>query len=77
MKITEAIEILKEIQEEGVSKNVNESLCAIIASLEDTHDLNIHKALSILDDMANDATIPSHIRTQLWSVTCLLEHCSE
>lgn len=76
MDFQDIIEMLQEIQEDRVPKNVSKQVDDIIACLsnEETEDTTkIHKTLSILDDIANDVNVASHIRTMFWNITSILE----
>jgi uncharacterized protein (UPF0147 family) len=75
-KFGSIIEELQELQEEGVSKSISVRIESIILNLQtqDKDDsIKINKALSILDEIANDAHIEPDIRTMFWNVSSILE----
>ncbi len=69
------IEELELIREEGVPKNIKENISNIIDYLRSTSEdsTKINKALTVLDDIANDINLESHSRTQFWNLTSILE----
>jgi uncharacterized protein (UPF0147 family) len=75
MNFNDVIELLEEIKEEGVPKNIAQQIDAIILYLNQEEDSasKVHKVLSLLDDIANDANIAPHVRTQLWNISSILE----
>lgn len=70
------IEELQFLEEEGVPKNVKKSIDDIKEVFNDEsleRSIKISKALSILDDVANDINLASHSRTQFWNLSSMLE----
>jgi uncharacterized protein (UPF0147 family) len=70
------IELLEELQKEGVPKNLKLFVSEVISELKTTKEeksIKINKALAILDEIANDAKISSDLRTQFWNVSSILE----
>lgn len=75
MKFDNVIEMLKEMLEEGVPKNIQSDIENIISCLESDADevTKVHKALSVLDEIANDVNLASHTRTEFWNLSSVLE----
>jgi len=70
------IEELNFIKEEGVPRNVKDNIDLIIVYLNDSsaeESTKINKALTILDDVANDINLASHSRTSFWNLSSMLE----
>lgn len=70
------VEELSFVEEEGVPKNVRAHISDIIECLNDKDaedSTKINKALSVLDEMANDINLASHSRTSFWNLSSLLE----
>jgi uncharacterized protein (UPF0147 family) len=70
------VEAIKEVQEEtSLPKAVRVKLDEIIAILEGPGDrrLKASKVLSELEDLTDNAHLPSFIRTQLWNIASMLE----
>ena len=75
--IISLVETLSQIeQDDCVPKNVRTRLQNAMAALqENTKDnkINANKALQELDEVSDDANVPSYIRTQIWNVCSVLE----
>lgn len=69
------IEELDLLREEGVPKNVSGFIEEIMACLKQDSDdsTKINKALSILDEIANDINLAAHSRTSFWNLSSMLE----
>ncbi|MBW2980536.1 UPF0147 family protein [Candidatus Woesearchaeota archaeon] len=75
-QVDQVIEFLSDLKEEsGVPKNVKSKIQEIINSLHDRSDISIkiNKALTNLEEIADDANMQSYTRTQIWNVISLLE----
>jgi uncharacterized protein (UPF0147 family) len=75
-QVEEVIDFLSALQEDtGVPKNVKMKIQEIVDSLQDTSDISIkiNKALSDLEEIAEDSNMQSFTRTQIWNVISLLE----
>ncbi len=75
-QVSQVIEFLSDLREDsGVPKNVKLKIQEIISSLEDHTDISIkiNKALTDLEEIAEDVNMQSYTRTQIWSVISLLE----
>ena len=75
-KVGGIITSLSELQEDAtVPRNVRVSVQSIITSLKDEKELpmKISRALSLLDEIANDINLQSYTRTQIWNIISLLE----
>lgn len=64
------------LEEQGTPRNVREKVNGMIALLKGDGDarMKADRLLMQLDDMQSDVNIPSYIRTQLWSISGMLEH---
>jgi uncharacterized protein len=72
--ITTGLEMLME--DTSVPRNIRRNAEAIKALLTDQSkplDMRKAKAISTLDDMANDPNIPMHGRTLVWNIMSQLE----
>ncbi|MBR9676188.1 hypothetical protein GOV05_04210 [Candidatus Woesearchaeota archaeon] len=71
--ITEHLEELRE--DTSLSKNIREKIGSMIKILEEETELSlkVNKALSALEEIADDNMIPTYTRTQLWNIASLLE----
>lgn len=75
-QVEQVIEFLSDLEgESGVPKNVKSKIQGIISELKDRKDISIkiNKALTELEEIADDANMQSYTRTQIWSVISLLE----
>lgn len=75
-KLNEVISYLKEIEADAtLPKNVKNKLGAVIKLLEAKGEVSIKvsKALNELEQLAEDMSTPSEVRTQLFGVTSKLE----
>lgn len=79
MEFQEIIEYLEDLEWDGVPKNIKKELQLVLEYLKQ-EDLEVmtrvHKALSILDELANDPNILADTRAQLWNISSLLESVS-
>ena len=78
---SQIINMLDELQEDtSVSKNVKTKIQAmkqeLIDASEENLSLTVNKLLSDLEDLSSDVNIPMFVRTQIWSVTSMLETLS-
>ena len=78
---SQIINMLDELQEDtSVSKNVKTKIQAmkqeLINTSEENLSLTVNKLLSDLEDLSSDVNIPMFVRTQIWSVTSMLETLS-
>lgn len=70
------IEALTELQNEsGVPRNVKLGIGNTISTLKDDADpqIRIHKALNILEELAEERNLQPYTRTQLFNMVSLLE----
>ena len=72
-EIIQALTMLKE--DEGVPKNVRAKIDIIITDLKDETDISskIGKSLHHLDGISEDMNLPPFIRTQIYSISIMLE----
>lgn len=80
-ELTQVLELLNELQEDtSVSKNVKMKINAMKYELEKSkkEDLSliVNKILSDLEELSSDVNIPMFVRTQIWSITSMLESLS-
>ncbi len=76
-KLEDAISALESIaQDNSVPKNIRKHSQDILERLnnkEQSIQVRLNAAISVLDDMSNDPNIPVHTRTKLWQIASLLE----
>jgi len=76
-KISAIIESLDQLSEDStVPRNIRRGATSAKENLvkeEDAIDLRKAKAISILDELANDPNIPTHGRTIIWNIIGQLE----
>lgn len=80
-ELTQVISLLEELQEDNtVSKNVkikiNNIKQELTESNKENRSLTVNKILSELEDISGDVNIPMFVRTQIWSISSLLETLS-
>ncbi|MFA6072741.1 MAG: UPF0147 family protein [Candidatus Woesearchaeota archaeon] len=73
-----ALDILQEMQQDNsVSKNVRSKVSLIYKELEscpkEELSLKVNKILSELEELSSDMNLPMFVRTQIWSLTGILE----
>ncbi len=72
--------MLEELSEDiSVTRNVRRGAKEAINILnrkEESLDIKIASAISILDEIANDPNTPVHGRTAIWNITGILESIS-
>lgn len=77
-RLEEVLRILDQISEDTtVPRNIRKGAVSARESLtkeEEDLDLRSAKAISILDDLANDPNVPLHGRTLIWNVIGKLEN---
>ena len=82
MKMTEQISqltvvnSLNEIKEDATApRNVRTKIESVVNTLKEDTELSIkvNKALSELDQIANDVNLQAYTRTQIWNVMSMLE----
>lgn len=80
-ELQQVFDMLDELQEDtSVSKNVKLKIQVMKQELQGSskEDLSlvVNKILSDLEDLSGDVNIPMFVRTQIWSITSLLETLS-
>ena len=67
------------IEEQGAPRNVREKVSGMIQAIKSEGDKHIlaDKLLMQLDDLQSDINIPTYVRTQLWSVSSMLENLDQ
>ena len=76
--LKQALDIFQELQQDNtVSKNIRAKVSAMQKELEtcpkEELSLCINKIMSELEEISNDMNLPMFIRTQIWSLTGILE----
>lgn len=63
------------LEEQGTPRNVRERVQGMLAKLKEPGDarLKADQLLAELDELQGDVNIPSYVRTQLWSISSMLE----
>ncbi len=72
--ITGGLEML--IEDTSVPRNIrraSEEIKSLLTDLGEPMDVRKSRAISTLDDMANDPNIPLHGRTLVWNIMSQLE----
>ena len=75
-EVNTIIHSLNELQDDAtVPRNVRTKVQIVITALKENTELQIKisRALSELDELANDVNLQSYTRTQLWNIISLLE----
>ena len=75
-QVEQIIDLIEELKiDSTIPKNLIIKLNNINNILEGEGDtsIKVDKVIHILDDLTNDANLPSYTRTQLWNVVSLLE----
>ncbi len=76
-----AIETLEQItSSNSTPKTIKKSITDLIIELKNTeYSLSVRAAntISLLDDVTQDANMPSYVRTQLWQAVSKLESIRE
>ena len=64
------------LEEQGTPRNVREKVQGMITQLKEPGEerLMADQLLAQLDELQSDVNIPSYIRTQLWSISSMLEN---
>jgi len=67
------------LEEQGTPRNVREKAKAMLQSLGEAEEMRLKadRLLAQLDDLQSDVNIPSYVRTQLWSISSMLEDIEE
>ena len=76
--LKQAIEMLQEMQQDNsISKNVRMKVSVMQKELEESKkeelSLKVNKILSELEELSSDMNLPMFVRTQIWSLTGILE----
>jgi uncharacterized protein (UPF0147 family) len=76
--LKQAIDILEEMQQDNtVSKNVRMKISAMQKDLQNSSkeelSLVVNRIISELEEVSGDMNLPMFVRTQIWSITGLLE----
>lgn len=72
--ITTGLDML--LEDSSVPRNIrraSEEIKALLADSDEAQDVRKARAISKLDDMANDPNIPLHGRTLVWNIMSQLE----
>jgi uncharacterized protein (UPF0147 family) len=76
--LKQAMDIFQELQQDStVSKNIRAKVSMMQKELENCPkeelSLRVNKIMSELEEISNDMNLPMFIRTQIWSLTGILE----
>jgi len=76
--LKQAIGILQEMQQDNsISKNVRSKVLVMQKDLETSTpeelSLKVNRILSELEELSGDMNLPMFVRTQIWSLTSILE----
>ena len=74
-QIESVIDVLGELQEDSVPRNVKDKITITIEALKEKDEISIkvHKALHELEEIADDPNLQPYTRTQIWNVVSVLE----
>ena len=72
------VKLLTEIIEDRtVPRNIRsaaeEAKKDLIENTDQTWDIRLSSAISLLDEIINDPNMPMHTRTQIWNIVSMLE----
>jgi hypothetical protein len=76
INLSEIIEIMNEIEEDNsIPKNIRKTISEAKQRLKKDEDptLKIGAVVYSLEEIAEDINIPSHARTQIWTILSALE----
>ncbi|HLC96879.1 MAG TPA: UPF0147 family protein [Candidatus Nanoarchaeia archaeon] len=76
-EVNSAVDSLVELKDDAsVPKNIKLKIEETISALRDTNEVSIkiHKALNLLEEIAEDTNLKSYTRTQIWSIISSLEN---
>lgn len=74
-QIESVIDVLKDLQEDSVPRNVKDKIDVTVEALQEKNEISIkvHKALHELESIADDPNLQPYTRTQIWNVVSVLE----
>lgn len=79
-KVAHVCDALKELQEDvSVPRNIRRGareVREILQRSNESLDVRVASALSVLDDLVNDPNVPIHGRTAIWNIMSQLESVS-
>lgn len=75
--ISNALRLL--LDEQGTPRNVREKVNGMLKEIQQPGEqrMKADRLLMELEDLQSDVNIPSYIRTQLWSISGMLENIDE
>ncbi|MAG17966.1 MAG: hypothetical protein CL944_00660 [Candidatus Diapherotrites archaeon] len=68
------------MEDNSVPRNIRKTIDDAkqkITSKEDTLNVNISNAIYLMEDISNDINMPSHTRTEIWTIISELEAIRE
>ncbi|MFH1391489.1 MAG: UPF0147 family protein [Candidatus Diapherotrites archaeon] len=75
------VELMEAIMEDNsVPRNIRKTIDDAkqkITSKEDTLSVNLSNAIYLMEDISNDINMPSHTRTEIWTIISELEAIRE
>ncbi|MBS3772900.1 MAG: UPF0147 family protein [Candidatus Thermoplasmatota archaeon] len=76
-QVAQICDALKELQDDvSVPRNIRKGakeVHAILQRSNESLDVRVASALSVLDDLVNDPNVPIHGRTAIWNIMSQLE----
>jgi len=80
-QIEYTVELMEAIMEDNsVPRNIRKTIDDAkqkITSKEDTLSVNLSNAIYLMEDISNDINMPSHTRTEIWTIISELEAIRE
>ena len=65
------------IEDRTVPRNIRsaaeEAKKELTENIDDSWDIRLSSAISVLDEITNDPNMPMHTRTQIWNIVSMLE----
>ncbi len=68
------------IEDSGVPRNIRKAIDDAknkITSKSDSVEVNVTSAIYLMEDISNDINMPSHTRTEIWTIISELESIRE
>ncbi|MFH0714310.1 MAG: UPF0147 family protein [Candidatus Diapherotrites archaeon] len=68
------------LDDSSVPRNIRAAVEASkekVSHIPEDHSVNLSSAIYLLDDVSNDINMPSHTRTEIWSIISALEAIKE
>ncbi len=67
------------LEEQGTPRNVREKVQEMLALIKEPGDarLKADRLLAALEELQSDVNVPAYVRTQIWSISSMLEDLDE